>query len=326
MVSTTASSADWFVSAIVKDGTVGECLSAVEQELRQRQAFVIRLREKIAEKSPSKIDSISDINARISVLENTLKLRLSILSPSRRGAWFRPSASTASGPFAVALFNEPVFATYDETLTARIRAGLIACWDTRNLLSYPLKASESCLWKILLSLNFELHQLGDFGDWPRLEKLPDDLPFALESRALRAFLANVRAEYLSARQRLDECYQVLLNASHAFWSEARVLRSSKEFAPGVDDFYDGHRVAEKMRQEFRSRRTTPTIKRPIGKSAQDIEALNFMGFDDFPDADALKQRYHNLAMEMHPDREGGSEARFKLLARSYRHLIRNCQR
>ncbi len=326
MVSSTASSADWFVSAIVKDGSVGECLSAVENELRQRQAFVVRLRQRIAEKSPSKIDGISDINARIAILENTLKLRLSILSPSRRGAWFRPSASTASGPFATPLFNEPVFAPYDEKMTSKIRVGLGDCWDARNLLSYPLKASEPCLWKILLSLNFELYQMGDMGEWPRLEKLPDDLPFDLESRALRAFLSNVRAEYLSARQHLDECYQVLLVASQAFWSEARFLRSSKDFAPGADDFYDGHRAAEKMRQEFRSRRTTPTIKRPIGKTAQDIEALNFMGFEDFPDADSLKHRYHNLAMEMHPDREGGSEARFKLLAKSYRHLIRNCQR
>jgi DnaJ-class molecular chaperone len=51
-----------------------------------------------------------------------------------------------------------------------------------------------------------------------------------------------------------------------------------------------------------------------------------MGFDDFPEAEVLRQRYHALALEMHPDREGGNEARFKLLAKSYKHLIRQSAR
>jgi len=51
-----------------------------------------------------------------------------------------------------------------------------------------------------------------------------------------------------------------------------------------------------------------------------------MGFDEFPDVEMLRQRYHALAMTMHPDREGGNEARFKLLAKSYKHLMRHYPR
>jgi len=316
---------DWFVSAILKDGTVGQCLSEVENELKAKQKFVAMLKERIAERSPSKIDIVSDISARIVILENTLKFRLSILSPTRRGAWFRDSASTAAGPFAGSLLTDPIFSNYDEKASGRIRAGLRTCWLEHNLVSYPLRATLPCLWKTILSLNFELHNAGDFGSWPRLEKLPEDLPTEFESRALRAFLSNVKAEYMAARRKLDDCYATLLEASNRFWAESeRSIKSA--FADQNEDLYDGHRVAEKLRQEFRSRRSTPTIKRPVGKSTQDIEALTFMGFDDFPEAEVLRQRYHALALEMHPDREGGNEARFKLLAKSYKHLIRQSSR
>ncbi len=315
---------DWFVSAILKDGTVGQCLSEVESELKNKQRFVAMLRERIAEKSPANVDVVSDISARILILENTLKFRLSVLSPARRGAWFRESASTAAGPFAASLLTEPVFSTYDEKSSSRVRVGLRKCWLEHNLLAYPLRATLPCLWKTILSLNFELHSAGDFAPWSRLDKLPEDLPAEFESRALKAFLSNVKAEYLSARRRLDDCYAALFEASNRFWAEVGASKSS--FADGHEDLYDGHRVAEKLRQEFRSRRSTPTIKRPVARSSQDIEALSFMGFDEFPELELLRQRYHTLALEMHPDREGGNEARFKLLAKSYKHLIRQCGR
>jgi len=319
---------DWFISAIVNDGTVSQCLNMVVTELDRKQRFVQKLKEKIGEKSGGNIDAITEISARILTLENTLKFRLSILSPDRRGAWFRTSASTATGPFAGTVLPDAVFSNYDENRTNKIRAGLVDCWNKRNLLSYPFKASESCLWKILLSINFELHSIGDLGEWARLEALPEELAGDFESRALKAFLSNVKMEYLAARQRLVNAYDVLLDASDRFWAGARSFKSSSGDASGKsgahEDMYDGHRAAEKMRQDFRSRRSSTTIKRPVGKSAQDIEALVFMGFEDFPDSESLKQRYHSLALEMHPDRQGGNEARFKLLAKSYKHLAMFC--
>ena len=313
---------DWFISAIVKDGTVGACLGEVLAEVRRKERFVAKLHEKISEKNPVATDAISEISSRIRVLENTLKFRLSILSPERRGAWFRANVATASGPFTGNVLPDPVFSQYDEAKTNRVRVALIECWTRGNLVAYPMKSTDSSLWKVLLGLNFELYTLGDMGEWPRLERLPDDLPEDLNSRSLRAFLSNVTSEYIAARARLKNCYQTLLDASDGFWARAKTRRADSERG----DAYDGYTAAESMREEFRKRRAAPTIKRPIGKSAHDIEALRFMGFDDFPTADSLKQRYHMLALDMHPDRQGGNESKFKLLARSYRHLSRLCER
>ena len=324
MPSTNPAICDWFLSAILKDGSVGESLQEVERELRDKLLFVETLRHQIGEAAPSKVDTISEISARITTLENTLKFRLSILNPVRKGAWFRPSVSTSAGPFGVHLLEEPVFALFDERSVDRVKHGLMKCWKARNLVDYPLKATETCLWKTLLSLNFELHAAGNLGRWPRLDKLPEELPPEFESRSLRAFLVNVKAEYMTAAQRLDDCYDSLFRASARFW--LAMTSSMRNEAVYDDEQYDGHRTAEKLRQEFRSRRGSPTLKRPMGKSTQDIEALSFMGFDDFPELEALRQRYHSLARDMHPDREGGSEARFKLLAKCYRHLTRQLSR
>ncbi len=319
---------DWFVSAIVADGSVGNCLSLVIDELHRKEQFVSKLKEKLSERPGQSQDALTDLSGRIRALESTLKFRLTILSPERRGAWFRTSTSTASGPFSGTLMPEAVFSPYDEAHTAKIRAALLECWRRKNLVGYPLKATETCLWKIMLTLNFELHTLGDLGPWPRLERLPDELPRDLEGRSIRAFLHNVRAEYLSVQQRLTSVFDLLLEASERFW--VRSPRQSRATRDRADD-YDGHRAAETMREGFRKRRAenptpTPTIKRPIGKSAQDFEALKFMGFEDFPSAEDLKQRYHSMALCLHPDREGGSDVKFKLLAKSYRHLARICAR
>ncbi|MEI6397278.1 MAG: J domain-containing protein [Pseudomonadota bacterium] len=313
---------DWFISAIVKDGTVGTCLGEVLTEVRRKERFVAKLHEKISERGASGADAISEISARIRVLENTLKFRLSILSPERRGAWFRANVATASGPFSGTVLPDPVFSQYDETKTNKVRVALIECWTLGNLIAYPMKSTESCLWKILLSLNFELQSLGNLGEWPRLERLPEDLPDDLGSRSLKAFLSNVALEYQSARERLKNAYVTLLDASDGFWARAKARRVDADRG----EAYDGFTAAESMREEFRKRRAAPTIKRPIGKSTHDIEALRFMGFDDFPTADLLKQRYHTLALDMHPDRQSGNESRFKLLAKSYKHLSRVCER
>jgi hypothetical protein len=298
----------------------------VMTELQRKEQFVAKLREKLSERSDHSQDALTELSNRIRILESTLKFRLSILSPERRGAWFRPSSSTASGPFSGTLLPDPVFSAYDETQSPKIRAAILECWQQKNLVNYPLRATDNCLWKILLGINFELHAIGDNGSWPRLERLPDDLPKDFESRSLRAFLSNVRAEYLSVQERLRSAYDLLIDASERFWVGApRATRVTKDRA----DDYDGHRAAESMREGFRKRRSqnpSPTIKPPIGKSAQDIVALKFMGFDDFPNAEDLKQRYHNMALRLHPDREGGNEARFKLLSKSYKHLTRVCMR
>ena len=309
-------SSDWFVNAIVKDGSVRQCLAEVMGELSRKKKFIELLSEKLGEDSSTGGDALSKLSARIRMLENTIKFRASILSVDRRGAWFRANATTAAGPFVSALMPEPVFSQYDESTTKNIRIKLLDCWTQKNLVSYPLRATEPCLWKILLALNFELERLGDLGEWGRLEACPEWLPKEFDSRALTAFLTNVKLEYLSARAVLNRCQSILLEASERFWSTAprqRIFRSG-------DESYDGQSQAESMRQDFRRRRATADGKRSVMKSALDLQALKLMGFDDFPAAEDLKQRYHALALEMHPDRQGGNEARFKMLSKCYRHL------
>lgn len=309
---------DWFVAAIECDGSVSHCLAAVLSELEQRANLVRALQKSIGEKISGGPDTVTDIGQRIKTLENTLRFRLSILSPERKGAWFRPG-STMGGPFSGSLLNEPVFSMYDDAHHGRMRKGVSECWEKRNLLDYPFRATEQSLWKVLLTLNFELESLDKFNpSFSRLSELPENLPNLLESRSLRAFLINVRAELISHRARLTQCYYQLLEASERFWQHHATAASRKTGATRDED------PQSAFHSSFKQRRTA-TTPRPSLKTSSDLEALRFMGFPDYPNPDDLKQRYHSLAMEMHPDRPGGNEQRFKLLNRSYKHLAKVCR-
>lgn len=307
---------DWFVAAIESDGSVNHCLSAVIGELDYRVRFTQALQIAIGERTPGGIDTVTDLGQRIKILENTLRFRMSILSPERKGAWFRVGA-TIGGPFSGTLLNEPVFSAYDEAHHGRMRKGVSLCWEKRSLLDYPFRATDPSLWKVLLSLNFELESLDRFStEYPRLSELPEQLPLALDSRSLRAFLINVRAELVSHRARLTQCYAQLFEASERFW-QYHATASSRKFTDDEDPVHH-------FRSNFKQRRST-TTPRPSLKTASDLEALRFMGFTDYPNTDDLKQRYHSLALEMHPDRPSGNEQRFKLLTRSYKHLVKVCR-
>lgn len=311
-----ALSADWFISAIQSDGSVGDCLKVVIAELDAKKNFVLSLTKAIAERSVNAPDALTDLGQRLRLLENTLRFRLTILSPERKGAWFRPSSAT-TGPFKENLLSEPVFSAYDELQHARVRMGLSACWEKRNLMDYPMKSTEPTLWKYLLSLNFELESIDKLAaGFPRLSEMPEMLPDFLESRSLRAFLTNVRAEISSLRNRLGDSYKTLLDASERYWRHHATVTSQRDHRPLSGN--DGRP------SEFKGKRTS-TTSRPRYKSSSDIEALKFMGFPDYPNWDDLKQRYHALALDMHPDRPSGNEQRFKMLTKSYKHLAKVCR-
>ncbi len=152
-------SVDWFISAIESDGSVAESLKSVLSGLKVKHDFVQSLLGAIGEKGIGLPDGVSDLGSRIKSLENTLRFRLSILSPERRGAWFR-AASATSGPFKEVLYTEPVFSKYDEKMHGRIRQGISVCWESKQLVAYPFNAGDPSLWKILLSVNFELDSLN----------------------------------------------------------------------------------------------------------------------------------------------------------------------
>ena len=80
-----------------------------------------------------------------------------------------------------------------------------------------------------------------------------------------------------------------------------------------------------MREEFKRRRQTASTTAPQHGvrhlSGADIDALRFMGFEEVPAPELLRQRYIVLAKQYHPDRHGGNENAFKRLSSAYSHLI-----
>ena len=64
-------SSDWFVNAIVKDGSVRQCLAEVMGELSRKKKFIELLSEKLGEDSSTGGDALSKLSARIRMLENT---------------------------------------------------------------------------------------------------------------------------------------------------------------------------------------------------------------------------------------------------------------
>jgi hypothetical protein len=308
---------DWFVSAVITDGSVRQSLTVVCNQLEQKLKFVRSIANAIGEKDAKAPDRITEIGLRIKQLESSLKFRLSILNPERKGAWFRQATAT-TGPFKESLLPEPVFSHYDETAHSKVATGLMKCWRTQSLVDYPLRATDPSLWRTLLVLNFELESIDSAVEgYPKLSQLPEELPKDLDSRALKAFLTNVKAEIVSHKSRLGDCYRLLLDASERYWrhhaTEAAKKSNSQDHSPPFAS----------RSESFKTHRTS-TIPRPKPtiKTAPDLEALRYMGFGDFPELSDLKLRYHELARDMHPDKPSGSEIRFRMLNRSYRHLVR----
>lgn len=336
---------DWFLPAIECNGTVSESLSAVLGELDQRTRFIASLKACLDLNDERGIDAVTDLSQRIRSLENTLKFRLGILRPERPQAWFRAPAATSTGPFAATLIDEPVFAHYDAGDAERVKRELYTLWGQRRAKTLPFKDDSPCLWKTLLQFGAELRQISELPApflGMKLEELPESLPAHLDSRALRAFLLNVRNEVLGARERLEACFRQLRDACERFWTYQREHeKSSRPFAAqqashhnhkhshaqgpaqqasGYGQSGRSHTQAESMREEFRRRRqTTQPVLRPL--NGADLEALRFMGFDDVPAPEILRQRYIILAKQFHPDRHGGNENSFKRLSSAYSHLI-----
>lgn len=313
---------DWFLAAIESDGTVSDSLSAVLRELERRVDFVKGLKRNLELTGARGLDAITDLGQRIRSLENTLRFRLGILRPERPAAWFRAPAATTTGPFSGAVLEEPVFAPYDAADVATVRLGLEAAWRDRTAKSLPFKDQSPCLWRTLLGYAELLERIATLPEpftGLRMDRLPDGLPAELESRALRAFLINVRNEVLSARDRLEDCHRQLHEASEKFWSTQTEADQSR--GSGRSESRERSRpssAADSVREEFKRRRTTPQVRRLL--TPVDMDALRFMGFEDLPSSADLRHRYLTMARQLHPDLHGGSDHRFKSLTRAYEHL------
>jgi len=328
-----AQARDWFMPAIESAGTVAQSLDAVLDELSRRVTFIQALRANLDRSLPRGTDAVTDLGHRIRALENTLRFRLGILRPDRPAAWFRAPAAQATGPFSSTVLEEPVFGPYEARDAERVQGVLAEAWQTLRASGLPFKDASSCLWRTLLTLNVELERVAQLPapyEEMRLDQLPDDLLPALESRALRAFLLNVRSEMQAARLRLDACHAQLLEASERLWAYQLEQERAERLRAAPGPKTSGPRVragspADDLREELKRRRAATGQLRAF-LSPTDVEALQVMGFDELPSVDALRQRYIAMAKRLHPDLQGGSDQGFKRLASAYSHLASRVER
>lgn len=309
---------DWFLPAIESDADVGGCLDAVITELQSRAQFIHAIKVNLDQKLPNGTDTITSLGQKIRGMENTLRFRLGILRPERPQAWFRAPAVTTAGPFSSTVINEAVFAPFIVADADKLKNELSKCFETGSNKVYNFQDGSPCLWRTLLTLKWEhelICRLKAPFDLLRLDVLPEQLPATFDSRALRAFLLNVKNEIVGIRLRLDGCFQQLMETSIRFWEHQKTLRVDAD--PSAARKSQSNPAADSVREELRKRRATQAQFLTPG----DLNALKFMGFRELPNQSDLRQRYIELAKKLHPDRFGGEDQSFKQLSVSYNHLL-----
>lgn len=316
---------DWFLPAIESSGSVGQCLDAVIGELRSRSAFVLAVKSCLVSRDLSGQDLLTQLAQRVKILGQTLDFRLGILAPDRPQAWFRPPAATSSGPFASTLLPEPVFAGDEIWNVDQLVSEITTSWESRSISNLTQIGEGPSLWRTLLTLNRDLEAICSlpepYGEL-RLDTLPDGLTISLESRPLRAFLLNVRQEIITTREKIDDCKNRLWAASEPFWETQRKSQAGQRPRGRVYGNGPGA-AADRTREEFRQRRTRTL--RAVFLAPADMQALQFMGFEELPSQTELRQRYLSMAKKLHPDRQGGRDEGFKLLSTAYERLLTRVQ-
>ena len=304
---------DWFMPALLNDATVSDSLEAVHADLAKRIQFVESLNTALCS-ARGGVDSISSLSVSLSLFEHSLGTRLAMLYADKPAAWQREVTPQSLGPFAGSILREPVFCPHGAVDIAALRTGLKECWKQSSK-SAPKGSEGNCLWQKLLEGNFAWNSIATLKapySNLRLDELPEHLPEYLHSPILDGYLSNVRRELKSARKKLDQCYQLLMNRSEEVWAY-----QEKQRRVASSGFHKNHE-AERMRSEFRKRRQSARAR--ISLTAPVRDALTVMGFDEFPEKTELKRRYLTLAKEHHPDAASGCEDSFKRLSHAYNYL------
>jgi hypothetical protein len=319
---------DWFIGAIEAHGSVRQCLQALCNELDFKKKFVLSLIDTLHKSEDSKVDDLTHLHQQVRQLRQTLSVRISLLSAERETPWFRRSLTHNVGPFTGAILQEPVFFFYDPKNTDRLKEQLGLSFNTAqngplDLWSQTgqkaLEAGDHCLWTRLLSYNCRLKAHGSItlssdlfsskSHEPytlNIEDVSDlsQLPYILESRPLRAFLLNIQTELRSIKALLQECFDILYNASTSFWSAQKKHQSANP---------------QNKNQSFASNEKTH-FAAPVKLLPIEQDSLRFMGFSTLPNQQDLRQKYRELAKKMHPDLHQGQDAAFKKLVESYQIL------
>ena len=150
--------ADWFLPAILHDGSVDTCLAQVENELSLKHEFILALRQALRGEEESGLDAITAISNEQKLVANSLRFRLGMLQPERVGAWFRPPVATTMGPFSSAMLREPVFGPYDLKHCGKVQAKLERAYEERRVDVLPFEDDSANLWRTVLTLNARLEQ------------------------------------------------------------------------------------------------------------------------------------------------------------------------
>ena len=299
---------DWFEPALFGSGSAAagfDRLIAVEESKLQ---FARCLKGAICHPVPHAADRIALLHQDVKILEQTLQLRLGVLAMDRPQAWFRHSPATERGPFATPVYEEPIFARFEESRAMSVRHLLPELWRMQQVTATTYDPSHS-LWGRLLGLNKKYAQLRQlphpFAD-VCLDELPEALPDEVASPALEQYGRQITQRMRNCQRDLDVCFQQLWSRSESFLYALHIQHMSAK--------------ARQQQGEQSQRRSAPQA---FSRALQD--ALRFMNFGALPPTDDLKQRYRSMAHHLHPDK-GGSEERFNLLTQHYQIILQTLRR
>ncbi|WP_141734536.1 hypothetical protein [Oligoflexus tunisiensis] len=316
-------SLDWFEPAFQSATTIPLALDRVLCIEESKVHFTRCLRVALCNPVPHGLDRIAALAQDIKLLQQTFQHRLGILAIDRPQAWFRHSSTAERGPFAVAVFEEPVFARFDECRAVAVRHLLPELWRNRQVSCSDYDPALS-LWGRLLHLNRRLEQINQlpspFAD-VRLDELPEAIPDALQSPALNKFGSQIAQRIKTCQRELESCYEQLWARSESFLYALHIQYLSNKARQQQQQHQDpGRQRRQGARQEPPPPPPPPRSQLPpvIG------EALRFMEFKTLPSFDDLRQRYRVMAHALHPDR-GGSEDRFKQLTQHYKRLLQHLE-
>jgi hypothetical protein len=310
-------SLDWFEPAFLSAASIPLALDRVLCIEESKVHFTRCLRAALCNPVPHGADRIAALAQDIKLLQQTFQHRLGILAIDRPQAWFRHSSTAERGPFAVAVFEEPVFARFDECRAVAVRHLLPELWRNRQVSCSDYDPALS-LWGRLLQLNRRLEQINQmpapFAD-VRLDELPEAIPDELQSPALNRFGQQIAQRIQTCQRELDGCYEQLWSRSESFLYALHIQYLSNKARQQQQDPRTHSRQG--ARQE-----TPPPPRSHLPPHVG--EAMRFMEFKAVPNFEDLRQRYRVMAHALHPDR-GGSEDRFKLLTQHYKRLLQHLE-
>lgn len=295
---------DWFEPALQGSGSWAAGLDRLIALEETKLQFVRCLKSALCHPVPHAPDRIALLHQDVKILDQTLQLRLGVLAMDRPQAWFRHSPATERGPFAATVFEEPIFARFDESRASTIRHLLPELWRLQQVNSSGYDPSAS-LWGRLLQLNkkyAELRQLPHPFHDVCIDEFPDALPDDVSSPALVQFSTLLSQRMRSCQRDLENCFQRLWSRSESFLYALHIQHMSS-----------------KARQQGQSGGRSQRLSQALS------DALHFMNFGAIPSTEDLKQRYRAMAQTLHPDK-GGNEERFSLLTQHYQQILQALRR